>query len=132
MGLGEDHQEIGDVGELFGAAGGELGDAACVGSPAGRTVAQVRIEEEAVVADGVEVLLVNVEEGDVGAGFGEETAEKRTHGAGTEDGDLHVGFFLTRGAALRLLRESGYGAVGAGVVNCVTGVGGVPDWGGAG
>ena len=93
MRLGEDHQEIGDVGELLGAAGGELGDAADVCGLAG----VLRIEEEAVVVDGVEVLLVDVEEGDVGSGFGEETAEERTHGTGTEDGDLHVGFFLTRG-----------------------------------
>ena len=80
MGFGEDHQEIGDFGGLLGAAGDEVGDDARAG---------VSFEEEAVVADGVEVLLVDVEEGDGGSGFGEESAEEGAHGAGAEDGDLH-------------------------------------------
>ena len=88
MCLGEDHEEVGDLGGFLGAAGGELGDAA--GAVAGCGV--VGFETEAVAADGVEVLLVDVEEGDGGAGFGEESAEERTHGAGTEDGDVHGGF----------------------------------------
>jgi hypothetical protein len=82
MGLGEEHQEVGNAGGFFGAAGGEVRD--------GRGAA-VGFEAEAVAADGVEVLLVDVEEGDGGTGFGEESAEEGAHGACAEDGDVHWG-----------------------------------------
>ena len=118
MSFGEDHQEIGDVGGFFGARGGEVGDdAGVVWRTEGVGLEGVGFEAEAIAADGVEVLLVDVEEGDGGAGFGEEAAEEGAHGACAEDGDLHG----------EVSREQGRGMAGAVDVWAVTGQGTRPQ-----